>query len=222
MTNTRELFFAARAAAEAIHQKADDEKRERTPDERKQMHDFIEEANTHKAQMKIEESDAALRKAILDLGAGVPLGDAPQTRQDPVRSGKVLTVGDQFNNDASWRAWYKASAPNGQIPDSARGFRSPPVEFKDLITGANVFSAGAFVNPDITGIYDPLGRRQLTALGLVNRRSTTSDVVEYVRQTKKVTEAAAVAEANVKIYTGATGEISGEKPQGAMYFEKVY
>jgi len=45
--------------------------------------------------------------------------------------------------------------------------------------------------------------------------------VEFVRQTTQVTQAAAVPEANVTEYSGATGEISGEKPEGTTEFEKV-
>jgi HK97 family phage major capsid protein len=45
--------------------------------------------------------------------------------------------------------------------------------------------------------------------------------VEYVRQTAKVTQAANVPEANVTTFAGATGEISGLKPEGAMAFEQV-
>ena len=226
MSKARELFLAARVAAQAISDKANEEKRSFTSEESQKIMGYVEEGKKHLAQIEKEDDDAlkddALKKAIFDLGAGVPLGDPPQTKQNPIRSGKVLTVGDQFNHAPAWVGWYKTMAPNGQIPDSAKGFRSPPVEFKDLITGANDLSAGAFVNPDYTGMLDMLGRRAPTFLSLVNRRTTTSDVVEFVRQTKKVTEAAAVAEANVKIYTGATGEIEGKKPQGAMYFEKVY
>jgi HK97 family phage major capsid protein len=77
------------------------------------------------------------------------------------------------------------------------------------------------VNTDYTGLYEPLGRFPLTIRDLISIRQTGSDTVEFVRQTQQVTEAATVAEANVKEYTGATGEISGTKPQGAMYWEKV-
>jgi HK97 family phage major capsid protein len=119
-------------------------------------------------------------------------------------------------------------APSGRIPEGARGLISPPVEFrsllpqrKDLITGVSDTSAGAFVQVDYTGIYEPLGRYALNVLDLINRRQTTSDLVEFVRQTQRVQEAAPVAEANVTEYSGATGEVSGIKPEGAMAFEKV-
>jgi HK97 family phage major capsid protein len=92
---------------------------------------------------------------------------------------------------------------------------------KDLITGADDTSAGAFVQIDYTNIYEPLGRYPLSILDLISMRQTTSDLVEFVRQTQRVQEATPVQEANVTDYTGATGEISGEKPEGAMGWEKV-
>jgi len=56
---------------------------------------------------------------------------------------------------------------------------------------------------------------------LVSQRTTGSDLVEFVRQTAGVTQAAVVPEANVTGYTGAAGEVSGEKPEGSMAFERV-
>jgi len=125
----------------------------------------------------------------------------------------------------------KQIAPSGTVPESLRGLNSPPVEFgsvlawaferKDLVTGSDDTSAGAFVQTDYTGIYEPLGRYPLTVRNLISIRQTTSDLVEFVRQTTQVSEAATVPEANVTEYTGATGEVSGEKPEAAMAFEKV-
>jgi HK97 family phage major capsid protein len=92
---------------------------------------------------------------------------------------------------------------------------------KDLITGLDSESAGAFVVSDQTGIYEPIGRYPTRLRDLIAIRQTDSDTVEFVRQTKQVSEAAPTAEANVKYPTGATGEIDGTKPQGSMTFERV-
>jgi HK97 family phage major capsid protein len=46
-------------------------------------------------------------------------------------------------------------------------------------------------------------------------------LVHFVRQTARVTQAAVVPEANVTTYSGATGEVSGEKPEGSVAFEAV-
>ncbi len=222
MKELKEKLMVALKAARDICDKVDTEKRDFNAEERQKVTGYLTEAADLKKQIKAKEGDDDLRKMIFDLGAGISLNDAPQAKQDPVRPGKGKTIGERFVESPAYQAWYKQVAPSGMIAESTKGLVSPPVEFKDLVTGANDLSAGAFVNPDYTGIYEPLGRRPLTVMDLVNRRPTTSDMVEFVRQTKKITEAAAVAEANIKIYTGATGEISGEKPQGAIYFEKVF
>jgi HK97 family phage major capsid protein len=220
--NLKEQLMVALKAARDICDKVDQEKRDFNAEERQKVTGYLTEAGELKKQIKAKEGDEDLKKQILDLGAGISLNDAPHAKQDPVRPGKGKTIGERFVESAEYQAWYKHVAPSGQIPDGVKGLVSPPVEFKDLITGLDDTSAGAFVNPDYTGIYEPLGRRPLTVMDLVNRLTTTSDMVEFVRQTKKITEAAAVPEANIKVYTGATGEIEGKKPQGAIYFEKVF
>ena len=92
---------------------------------------------------------------------------------------------------------------------------------KELITGESDTSAGVFVQTDYTGIYEPLGRPPLVLRDLISVRTTTSDQVHFVRQTRQVTQAAVVPEANVTDYTGATGEVSGEKPEGTLRWEPV-
>jgi HK97 family phage major capsid protein len=218
----KEKLMAALKAARDICDVAEEAKRDFTAEERQKVTGYMTEAGKLKAAIKLAEGDAELRKQILDLGAGIGLNDAPPSKQEPVRPGRGKTIGEQFVEAPQFKDWLSRIAPSGQIPDQAKGLISPPVEFKDLITGANDLSAGAFVNPDYTGIYEALGRRPLTVMDLVNRRTTTSDLVEFVRQTKQVTEAAPTPEANVKVYTGATGEVEGLKPQGATYFEKVW
>jgi len=220
--NLKEQLMVALKAARDICDKVDQEKRDFNADERQKVTGYLTEAGKLKAAIKLAEGDADLKKQILDLGAGVSLNDAPAAKQAAGRPGKGKTLGERFVESNEFKSWMKTIAPSGQIPDGARGLMSPPVEFKDLITGLDDTSAGAFVNPDYTGIYEPLGRRPLTVMDLVNRRPTTSDIVEFVRQTKQVTEAAPTSEANIKVYTGATGEIEGLKPQGATYFEKVW
>jgi len=220
--NLKEQLMVALKAARDICDAVDQAKRDFNAEERQKVTGYLEEAGKLKAAIKLAEGDAALKAAILDLGAGVSLNDAPAAKQDPVRPGRGKSIGEQFVAAPQFKEWLSRIAPSGQIPDQAKGLISPPVEFKDLITGVNDLSAGAFVNPDYTGIYEPLGRRPLTVMDLVNRRTTTSDLVEFVRQTKQVTESAPTPEANVKVYTGATGEIEGLKPQGATYFEKVW
>lgn len=211
--------------ASAICKKAEDEKRDFTDEERKQVQALLDEAKKLKDELKAVEGDAALRQAILDLGAGIDVDDTLRAKTPPPAAagrGKGVSIGEQFVSAPAFKAWMKHIAPSGMVPDSLKGLSSPPIEFKELISGSDVTSAGAFVQTDYTGIYEPLGRFPLNVMGLISRRTTTSDLVEFVRQTRQVQEAAPVAEANVKYPTGATGEVTGEKPQGRMNFEKVH
>lgn len=228
MQELKEKMQAALLAARAICDAAEEKGREFTADERTKLEGYLKEAGDLKAQIKKAEGDADLRKQIMELG-GLDLAQ-PKAKQDGVKAARGGTLGEQFINAKAFQDWMKAVAPSGRIPEGARGLMSPPVEFrsligrfgrKDLITGEADDSAGAFVQTDYTGIYEPLGRRELTLLDLITRRTTTSDLVHFVRQLTQVTQAEVVPEANVTTYSGATSEESGEKPEGAMTFEPV-
>ena len=202
--------------AKAVSDVAIGADRDFTADERQNIENLLSEAGTVKAQIKEKESDAALVKEIADMGAGLEMIQTPSGQA--VRKGK--TIGEQFVGSKAYQEWYAAVAPNGQIPRGGK-VNSPPVQFKTLLTGDSSTSAGAFVETDYTGIYEPLGRQELTVRGLISLRQTGSDLVEFVRQTTRVAEAAVVPEANVTDYAGATGEVSGEKPEGTLAFEQV-
>jgi HK97 family phage major capsid protein len=224
----QEKLKAALLAARAICDAAEEAKRELTADERQKVEAALKEAKGYKDQLKTIEGDEELKRQILEMGAGIELNERTPSQQPGVPAGKGQTLGERYVNSAAFQAWMKQVAPGGQIPESLRGLSCPPVEFKnlglfrkDLITGLSDVSAGAFVNTDITGIYEAIGRYPLVLRDLISVRQTTSDLVEFVQQTQQVHEAAPVPEANVKTPTGATGEITGTKPQGAMYFQKV-
>ncbi len=222
----KELLTKARDIAK----KCEDESRDFTGDERTMVANLLEEAGTVDAQIKQARKDADLRKQIDLLSQGFEEFTGPEKKDvPPGRAGKGRTLGEQFVKSAEFEAWMKRIAPSGRIPDSVKGLVSPPVQFKrllterkDLVTGDSVTSAGAFVQTDYTGIYEPLGRHALNVLDLISRRQTTSDLVEFVRQTTRVQEAAPTQEANVTDSDStATGAITGEKPEGAVGFEKV-
>ncbi len=224
----REKLDAAKQKAQAICDAAIAANRDLTADERQQVVGYYNEGKDLVAKIKAAEGDEALRKQIADLGAGLETSQDGQPRQEPKPAGRGKTIGERFVEAPAFRDWYKHVAPNGVIPENTKGLISPPVEFasllpgrKTLLTGDSDTSAGAFVQTDYTGIYEPLGRRPLTLRDLISPRTTTSDIVEFVRQTAQVTQAAPVAEANVATYSGSTGQVSGQKPEGAMTFEKV-
>ena len=236
----KEKLQTALLAAKAVCDTADEAKRDFTEDERQKVAGYLTEAKQWKEKIKAAQGDEALRKAVLDLGAGLELGGNGGGQPASARALDVLkgaTVGAQFVNAPAFKAWMKQVAPGGRIPEGARGLTSPPVEFKsllglgrrgtvafgqkDLITGADPTSAGAFITPDYTGIYEPLGRLPLNLRSLVTIRQTTSDLIYFVRQVLQITQAVPVPEANVTEFSGATGEVSGEKPEGAMEFLQV-
>ncbi len=233
----REKLLKLLNDARDITAKAEKEERDFTDDERDQVKQLLEEARDVKADIKNLEGDDDMRKQIDDLGEGMVTGDDKKkgAPEPGVPAGQGESLGEQFVTSKEWLAWFKTIAPNGRIADSAKGISSPPVELKDLgifgwrglqrqkelLTGAGAISAGAFVESDRTGIYEPLGRYALSIRDLISVRTTQSDTIEFVRQTVQVAQAAPVAEANVTDYAGATGEISGEKPEGTMRFERV-
>ncbi len=226
LKEAREKMQKALLDARAICEAAEKANRDFTAEERQQVANLLAEAKQHKDKIKELEGDEAMRKAILELGADVDLaGDRPDLPAGA--AGEKGSLGERFVSAEAYKTWLKAVAPSGAIPDSARGLSSPPIQFrsllgrKGLLTGSSDTSAGAFVVTDQSGIYEPLGRRPLTLRGLVSQRTTGSDLVEFVRQTVGVSQAAPVAEANVTDYAGATGEVSGEKPEGSMAFERV-
>jgi HK97 family phage major capsid protein len=213
------LLKQARDIADA----AEKEGRDFTADERTKVAKLLEDARDLKAKLKQQEGDAALKAQIGELDEEFV---AEQKARGPVaQPGQGKSLGERFVESELWKAWLKQIAPNGRIPDSTKGLSSPSVQFKhllkDLVTGSSVVSAGAFVQTDYTGIYEPIGRYPLTLVNLINKRTTTSDMVEFVRQIVQVQQAAPVPEANVTTYTGYSGQVSGEKPEGSMEFEKV-
>jgi len=222
-----EALKTALTEARDVCDQVDREQRDFSADERAKVAELLDGAKKIKARIKEIQDDQALIEQINQLGEGITIVNNGGGRKgDTVPGGRGQTLGERFTSAKSWQDWLKAYG--GRIPDSAKGLSSPPVEVKnfglfrkDLVTGSDPTSAGAFVVPDQTGIYEPLGRYPLTLRDLISVRTTTSDTVEYVRQVTQVTQAAPVPEANVTDYTGYPGEVEGRKPEGSMSFERV-
>ncbi len=219
MKELREKLVAALKAAREIAAKAEAEKRDFTAEERQKVAGYIKEAADLKAQLKQAKDDDDLRRQLDAMGFGIDLEGGNGGDGASVPAGKGVSLGERFVTSDAWKQ-FMTQFPGGRVSEKAR-VTSPPVEFKDLLTGSDADSAGAFVQTDYTGIYEPLGRYPLNVLSLIQRRRTTSDLVEFVRQTTKVQQAAPTAEANVTDYTGASGEVEGAKPEGTTEFEKV-
>lgn len=216
---------AALMAAKAICDETEKAGRDFSDEERGKVAGYLKEASDVKAQIDKLEGDAELRRQMVELGRG--LEKEAQGASGIIGGGEGKSLGERFVNAEAYKSWMQQIAPSGRVPDGAK-VQSPPIEFKGslfgrktLVTGADDTQAGAFVVTDNTGIYEPLGRMPLTLRDLVSVRRTMSDTVEFVRQTVAVTQAAPVAEANVTDYSGATGQVSGKKPEAEIGFEKV-
>lgn len=233
---TNDEMVAALKSARDIGDKAEQEKRDITDEERKSAQDFLKTAREKKDLLLKAKADREIKDAI-DALEGIDLGGFDEnkgySRQRPQK-----TLGEAFTDAKEWTEWISKMAPGGRFPDSKKGIQSPVLQIadfglfpqkrrygdherKELLTGASAISAGAFVESDRTGIYEALGRHPLSVRQLIDVRTTSSDTVEFVRQTVQVTQAAPVPEANVTDFTGATGEISGEKPEATTRFERI-
>jgi HK97 family phage major capsid protein len=222
----RKALTNARDICDLVEKEND---REFTVEERAKLEGYMKEAQEVKVKMKSLQGDESMRKQVMDLGAGYDLAGLNGGHAGRVPLVKGMNLGRQFVDSSQWQAWFKAHSVDGRIPDTLKGINTPPVHLKsfglfrqkDVITGLGSDSAGAFVDTDRTGIYEPLGRYQLTVRDLVDVRQTTSDTVEFVRQLTQSNAAAPVPESNVTTYSGATGEVSGQKPESSMTWEKV-
>jgi len=226
----KEKMRAALKAARDIAAKAEQEGRDLSLEEVAQASTHLKSYQEAKDELARATSSQQVKDALdsigLDLGLDRAEPPAPPTEFAGVKSGK--SIGALFVESAEYKG-LMAQFGSGRIGEKAR-VQSAPFGLKGLINGGSDISAGAFVQNDATGIYEPLGRRTLTIRDLVSRRTTSSDTVEYVRQTKQLSDAAVVAEATTAAapttgaapgapLTPAAG--GGYKPEGALEFEKV-
>lgn len=217
----QERMLSLLQQAQAILDGAKD--RNLTDEEHAKATTLMGEAMQIRDEVKTDRRDDDLKAALGQL-----LGQMPQEPAKPQPQRAKGTLGERFLADPAYQAWIKQVAPSGQFSTGRLGM-GPAVMVKDfglwqrkeLITGLDDTSAGAFIVAEDTGIYEPIGRYPVVLRDLISVRQTTSDTVEFVRQTAQVTQAAPTPEANVKYPSGATGEITGEKPQGKMTFERV-
>lgn len=212
--NWKEKLARALKAMSDIADLAERENRDFTAEERQQIQGHMKDAQAARDAIKAAEGDSALKDAIKSL-----LGDQPEAPEapagGPAAAGKGKSLGDQFLAATAYQGWLKEVAPDGRIPESLKGLRSPSIGFKDLLTGDSVTSAGALVYSEQTSIIVPYGRRPLTLMDIITQGTTSSDTVEYVRVNAETNAAAPVAEAT------AAGGSSGYKPESGMTLERI-
>ncbi|WAC65177.1 phage major capsid protein [Agrococcus sp. SL85] len=223
-TALKERMTAALKAARDIAAKAEAEGRDLTDDEAadaaKHLGAYTEAKTAFERSSKSDEVKSALDAIGLDLGLERTDPEVKQTPQGFMHLGKQKSVGAMFVESDEYKG-LMAQFPGGRIAEKAR-VQGSPFGIKSLVTGASDTSGGAFVNTDVTGIYETLGRRPLTIRDLISVRQTQSDTVEYVRQTAGSSAAAPVPEATSSATDGtATTVTGGYKPEGSMAFQKV-
>lgn len=232
MSKLKMLQDSAQAAAKSareIAEKADAEGRSLTDAERSEFDQFMAKGRDLLDQIKTAKADAEVldqaKSLAQDIGGHavedlVLQKSADNTEKRMKNLGLEVVSSPQFK---SMLSPFKNPDGSIHIPDRA-SVKSDPIKLKSLFTGGSGTSAGAFVVPEQTGIVEMLGRRTLTMRDLISVRRTSSDTVEYVRQTAHTNAAAAVPEAQSAAPidgTTVTNVTGGLKPEGSWTFERV-
>lgn len=216
----KERAEAESKKAREVAQKAADENRDMTADERsvydgamKSLHDVLEGIKTVKADEAVIAQASEFADAV-----GV------QEKADEAAA-RVRSLGLTVVKSAAFQELMGGFG--GHIPSKTR-IQSAPIPVKALFTGTSSTSAGAFVVNERTDIVEMLGRKPLVVRNLVSNRRTGSDTVEFVQQTSHTNAAAVVAEASSSAAPTAPGGTAGGaltnnagggyKPEGGWAF----
>ena len=221
--------------AQAIAKAAEDEDRDFTEAEAKDLREHMSKATAAKAAIEERKGNDELKATLAQLGDDIALNaktDEKGNRQ--TASGfhlpdKAKSLGEQFTDSAEYKALL-AQAPNGKFGAKQR-IQSEMVGFKSLVTGGSDTSGGALVQNDWRGLQVGLDlfQRPLRLRDVVTQGTTTSDTVEYVRVTSVTNNAAPVAEATTAAAPTAPESAGalvnaaggGYKPESGLALAKV-
>ncbi|WP_208543753.1 phage major capsid protein [Rathayibacter sp. VKM Ac-2804] len=217
-------------AARDIAAKAEAENRDLTHEEVAAASTHLKSYEAAKADFEKGQSSAEVKAALAAIGIDLGLEQTPERKNAPgdfIAPTRGKSIGQLFTESVEYDAMMK-SFPDGRISSKAR-VQSQPLGLKALLTGTSSTSGGAFVTNDRQSDFELLGRRPLALRDLISVRQTTSDTVEYVRQTAQLNSADVVAEATssaAPTAPGAAGPLvlaagGGYKPEGSMAFEQV-
>lgn len=225
--STRITMLKERAELESktareVAQKAADEGREMTDDEKHTYETSMKSLGEVLEGIKAVKSDEAVMAQAKEFADSVGVAVTPDVKSRARSLGLTIVESPEFKS-------MLGGFPDGRIPAQSR-VQSSPISVKSLFTGASSTSAGAFVVNERTDIVEMLGRKPLTIRDLVSNRRTTSDTVEFVQETSHTNNAAVVAEATsaaartaaantttgAVTFTNASG--GGYKPEGAWAF----
>lgn len=217
ITLLKERAEAESKKAREIAQKASDEGREMTDDERHTYGTSMKILTETLDGIKAVKADDAVIAQAKEFADSVGVAEASDLRA------RVKSLGLTVVESPEFKAML-GGFPEGRVPLKSR-VQSAPIAVKALFTGGSSTSAGAFVVNDRTDIVEMLGRKPLTVRSLVSNRRTTSDTVEYVAETAHTNNAAVVAEATSAarptvvdgVLTSNAG--GGYKPEGSWSFE---
>jgi len=228
--STRITMLKERAEAESktareVAQKAADEGREMTEDERHTYQVSMKSLGDVLEGIKAVKSDEAVMAQAQEFADSVGVASTPDVKARVRSLGVTVVESPEFKS-------MLGGFPDGRIPAQSR-VQSAPIAVKALFTGASSTSAGAFVVNERTDIVEFLGRKPLTLRNLVSNRRTTSDAVEFVQESSHTNAAAVVAEATsaaartaaantstgAVTFTNASG--GGYKPEGSWAFAVV-
>lgn len=208
---------------------AEKENREFTDDERSAVKGHFDQAHTLKERLKPYQESAELKSLLGEFGPAKAEGEAPNgaVSAESIVAHARKSLGEQFVEAPEFKNWMKTVAPSGFIPESTKGFQSPPLLFnglKALITGVSDTSAGSLITPQSLGLVD-MGTfmRPLTMRDIITNGTTGTDSVDYVRVTTTTNAAAPVPEATISgvIPDPDTGNTAGLKPESAVAMEKI-
>ncbi len=228
LTMLKERADAASKAAREVAEKAADENRDMTDDERAIYEPAMKTLGETLDAIKAVKADEAIIAQAREFADSVGVAEQPEVKARMRSLGLTVVESPEFKS-------LLGQYPDGRIPAKGR-VQSNPIAVKSLFTGASSTSAGAFVVNERTDIVEMLGRKALTIRNLVSNRRTASDAVEYVKETSHTNSAAVVAEATSSaaptlpaldgdaLAAGASlvnAAGGGYKPEGSWAFEVV-
>ncbi|MEX0687698.1 MAG: phage major capsid protein [Pirellulales bacterium] len=219
ITLLKERAEAHSKTAREIAQKAADEGREMTDDERHTYNGSMTILTETLDGIKAVKADEQIIAQAKDFADSV--GVAP----DKDIKARIRSLGLSVVDSTEFKSMLN-SFPEGRIPAQGR-VQTAPIAVKALFTGASSTSAGAFVVNERTDIVELLGRKPLTIRNLVSNRRTLSDAVEFVQETSHTNAAAVVPEATSSagptVVSGALvfNANGGYKPEGSWAFAVV-
>ncbi|MFF5451873.1 phage major capsid protein [Streptomyces sp. NPDC012950] len=223
--------------AREITVKAEEEDRDFTAGEAKDLREHMAKATEAKAGIEERKGNDELRATLAQLGDDIALNaKTDEGGQRRTASGFHLpeqgkSLGAQFVESPEYKGLLaQAAASGGQFAKNQR-VQSEMWGAKALVTGGSDTSAGSLVQNDYRGLAVGLDvfQRPLRLRDVVTPGQTTSDTVEYVRVTSVTNNAAPVAEATSSAAPTAPGGAGalvnnaggGYKPESGVALAKV-